>query len=314
MAQKIKPKLMERLARCMGVRVTPTVEHLTPTTAHLYLGDCKVFRVEALDINPQQQQQQPQGQQPGAAPVTGQPPQQHPPAAGQEPGTVAMAGEGGAGRLAGQEAPQPAPSQPAPEPPKAFTSLSAAMMMKALGSGPNAAAAVAAVSAGGGGSSASSSLTSFPSPSSNPVPLGGWSMGPIVERQAAAAAAAAASSTSSSQPAGAQPPAGQQPPHGPGAAGRPGAPGTGGGAPPAGPAGAAPPPPPQVTLMYFEGCRPITATVLLKGAGLELARRLKAVLGFAVLTAWNARLEAAFLADHLTAAVVAAGEEGARGA
>jgi hypothetical protein len=74
-----------------------------------------------------------------------------------------------------------------------------------------------------------------------------------------------------------------------------------------------PPAPPQVTLMYFEGCRPITSTVLLKGAGLELLRKLKAVMGFAVLTAWNQRLESAFLADLLTAAVASAGEEGADG-
>ncbi|GFR43904.1 hypothetical protein Agub_g5038, partial [Astrephomene gubernaculifera] len=56
-------------------------------------------------------------------------------------------------------------------------------------------------------------------------------------------------------------------------------------------------------------CRPTTCTVLLKGAPLELLRRLKAVLGFALLAAWNQRLETAFLADLLTAAVAAAGEE-----
>ncbi len=62
--------------------------------------------------------------------------------------------------------------------------------------------------------------------------------------------------------------------------------------------------------MYFEGCRPMAATVLLKGAGRTPLVRLKRIMSFAVLTAWNARLESAFLADELTAAVVAAGEEG----
>lgn len=63
--------------------------------------------------------------------------------------------------------------------------------------------------------------------------------------------------------------------------------------------------------MYFEGCRPTTCTVLLKGAGLELLKKLKPVVGFAVLTAWNQRLESSFLSDLLTTSVASAGEEGA---
>lgn len=190
----IKYELLERLARCMGVRVTPTVEHLSPATAHLYLGDCKVFRVESLDLNrpppPQPPPQQPlQPPQAAAAAV----PAPHP-AAAADVGQATASAQGGSTPLAGQRQrangsdsggmqllpgsgvsaaplldhsppmtgvryPSPPPGQRGrpPTPPRpaplerqlsGFTSLSAAMMIKHLGTGPNAAAAAACTSAG----------------------------------------------------------------------------------------------------------------------------------------------------------------------
>ncbi len=186
----IKYELLERLARCMGVRVTPTVEHLSPATAHMYLGDCKVFRVESLDLNMPPPPQPPQ-QPPQAAAAAMPPPQ---PAAAADVGQGAASAQGSSTPLAGQRQrangsdsggaqllpgsgvsaaplldhsppmtgvryPSPPPGQRArpPTPPRpaplerqlsGFTSLSAAMMIKHLGTGPNAAAAAACTSAG----------------------------------------------------------------------------------------------------------------------------------------------------------------------
>lgn len=76
--------------------------------------------------------------------------------------------------------------------------------------------------------------------------------------------------------------------------------------PPAVPAAA------QLPLMSFEGCQPVMATVLLKGGCERDLARLKRVMQFSAYAAWHARLELSYLADQMTAAVVAAtgGSEG----
>ncbi|GLI58582.1 hypothetical protein VaNZ11_000210 [Volvox africanus] len=371
-AQKIKSKVLERLARAMGVRVTPTVEHLTPASAYLYLGDCKVFRVEAETINvktsasprapvatatggavptswanepwegtdrsamssstdlissssaavsaagSRTHSRTPSGQAGNGESSPALPPPepatqpQHPAEPGPQaaieyttvvPGEQAQRNVGG-GDSALSQIPPPVASRPAADDQQAkYTSLSAAMMMKALGSGPNAAAAVALVSAGSGVINGA-------------MPFRPWASSVLPEESPPSAAASEAPALSATA-------------GGPGGSGNTESAAQGiataaqAVAMPAVAIGAlpglvrrvhlpvppGPPAPPQVTLMYFEGCRPTTTTVLLKGAGLELLRKLKPVVGFAVLTAWNQRLESAFLSDLLTAAVASAGEE-----
>ena len=61
------------------------------------------------------------------------------------------------------------------------------------------------------------------------------------------------------------------------------------------------------TLMVFDGCpRPLCATVVLAGASPEELSRVKLLMPWAVYAAHHLRLEAAFLADELTAANVSA--------
>ncbi|GIL70860.1 hypothetical protein Vretifemale_1543 [Volvox reticuliferus] len=373
-AQKIKSKVLERLARAMGVRVTPTVEHLTPATAYLYIGDCKVFRVEAETINVRNSpsprgpataatggaaptpvaneavegvdgsvmssstdptsggsaavsaagsrthSRTPSSQAGNGEPLPAAPPPPPEPAIQPQcavepgpqaatdhvtvvPGEQAQGGAGGGDSALSQLPPTVAPRPAADDQQAKYTSLSAAMMMKALGSGPNAAAAVALVSAGSGvingampfrpWASSVPQAESAPSAASSEAPApsattGGPGGSGSSEATAQGIATAAQAVVVQALTIGGQP----------GLARRVHLP-----VPPG------PPAPPQVTLMYFEGCRPTTTTVLLKGAGLELLRKLKPVVGFAVLTAWNQRLESAFLSDLLTAAVASAGEE-----
>jgi hypothetical protein len=44
----VKPELMERLGRCIGARVIPSVDQLTPAC----MGTCRDFRVETVQSNP----------------------------------------------------------------------------------------------------------------------------------------------------------------------------------------------------------------------------------------------------------------------
>ena len=74
---------------------------------------------------------------------------------------------------------------------------------------------------------------------------------------------------------------------------------------PPGPSAAATP----RTLMVFDGCpRPLCATVVLAGASPDELSRVKLLMPWAVYAAHHLRLEAAFLADELTAACVPASD------
>ena len=67
--------------------------------------------------------------------------------------------------------------------------------------------------------------------------------------------------------------------------------------------------PSQRTLMVFDGCpRPLCATVVLAGASSDELSRVKVLMPWAVYAAHHLRLEAAFLADELTAANVPAAD------
>ncbi|EFJ51101.1 hypothetical protein VOLCADRAFT_88405 [Volvox carteri f. nagariensis] len=338
-AQNIKARVLERLARAMGISVAPTVEHLNPGTVQKYLGDCKVFRVKAETINVKARASEPADVVVAAAveptrarpragtptarvpsrrhpeaerihgrlrrgrhtaptpshlhlaakPIPGRPPaaslETPVPQASADQQVLTTAGEHVQGAAAaGSEGTASEPAlQPAADDQQAkYTSLSAAMMMKALGSGPNAAAAVALVSAGSGALPSVMAFRPWASSVSSAVPT---TPAPALGASAASAGGQGGPSILGTDARNTQTaaPSAQPAPHR--GVGR------------------------MVTLMYFEGCRPINSTVLLKGAGLEVLRKLKSVVSFAVLTAWNQRLESAFLADLLTAAVASAGEE-----
>lgn len=66
---------------------------------------------------------------------------------------------------------------------------------------------------------------------------------------------------------------------------------------------------PARSIMSFVCASPVGATILLRGASAEQLVRVKRVARFAVLAAYQGRLEACFLADQMAAAIAAAGDE-----
>lgn len=142
---------------CARLQILPTIEHLTSQNAHMYLGDCKVFKMEVLAPTPAPVPA------PAAAAAAAE-------AAGPGPGGSASGSSASGSSLpSGIETPAtPAqqslpPLMPVPADQQqqqhaaglagtsssiSFQSLAALKLADSLGSGPGAAAAVASVSGG----------------------------------------------------------------------------------------------------------------------------------------------------------------------
>lgn len=65
----VKLPLLEQLARCMGVKVVPNLEHLTQQNMQTFLADCKSFKVESFPVGPPSEPPTPAHAMPAAAPA-----------------------------------------------------------------------------------------------------------------------------------------------------------------------------------------------------------------------------------------------------